>query len=80
MKTYAIDSVLLAKMATINLSVDTLRVRLANGTVDFNRSQAQKEPCREYLIKFDHSGKQLEAYVKVCVADSTATLLYLEGM
>ncbi len=80
MKNYSIDSVLLAKMDKINLPVDSLRVRLANGNVDFDRSQAQKEPCHEYLIGFDHAGKHLEAYVSVCVADSTATLLYLEGM
>lgn len=80
MKTIAIDSTLMEKMNTINLSPDTLRTRLANGRVDFGRSQAQKEPCHEYLIEFDHSGKALQAYVKVCLADSTATLLYLEGM
>lgn len=80
MKTIAIDSSLMEKMNAINLSPDTLRTRLANGKVDFGRSQAQKEPCHEYLIEFDHSGKPLQAYVKVCLADSTATLLYLEGM
>lgn len=78
-KTLEIDSVLLAKMNTIQLSPDTLRSRLARGKVDFGRSQAQKEPCREYLIQFDHSGKNLEAYVQVCLKDSTAKLLYLEG-
>jgi hypothetical protein len=80
MKTIVIDSALLAKMNSVNLSADTLRTRLANGKVDFSRSQAQKEPCREYLIEFDHTGKTLQAYVQVCVADSTATLLRLEGM
>jgi hypothetical protein len=79
-KTLKIDSTLLAKMNTIELSPDTLRTRLAKGDVDFGRSQAQKEPCHEYLIGFDHSGKHLEAYLSVCIADSTATLLYLEGM
>lgn len=79
-KTLHIDSTLLAKMNAVQLSPDTLRTRLAHGNVDFSRSQAQKEPCHEYLIAFDHSGKKLEAYLSVCVADSTATLLYLEGM
>lgn len=80
MKTIVIDSTLRAKMISINLNPDSLRTRLANGKVDFGRSQAQKEPCHEYLIEFDHTGKTLQAYVKVCVADSTATLLQLEGM
>lgn len=79
-KTFEIDSTLTAEMNAANLSVDTLRARLATGDVDFDRSQAQKEPCKEYLIEFNHAGKQLEAYVKVCIADSTATLLYLEGL
>jgi hypothetical protein len=80
MKNIVIDSTMQAKMNSINLSPDSLRTRLANGKVDFSRSQAQKEPCHEYLIEFDHTGKTLQAYVKVCLADSTATLLYLEGM
>ncbi len=80
MKTIEIDSTLLVKMKSVNLTPDTLRTRLANGKVDFGRSQAQKEPCHEYLIEFDHAAKTLQAYVKVCVADSTATLLKLEGI
>ncbi len=79
-KTLKIDSTLLTKMNTVQMNADTLRKRLANGKVDFGRSQAQKEPCHEYLIEFDQSGKHLEAYISVCIADSTATLLYLEGM
>lgn len=79
-KVLKIDSALLARMNTVQLSADTLRKRIANGKVDFGRSQAQKEPCHEYLIGFDHSGKHLEAYISVCIADSTATLLLLEGM
>lgn len=79
-KTFEVDSTLMAKMNSVNLPVDTLRSRLAHGDVDFGRSQAQKEPCHEYLIGFDHSGKHLEAYISVCIADSTATLLYLEGI
>lgn len=78
-KNFEIDTVILAKMKTNNLSADTLRARIARGNVDFNRSQAQKEPCREYLVRFDHAGKNLEAYVSVCSQDSTAKLLMLEG-
>jgi hypothetical protein len=80
MKSLEIDSVLLQKMASVQLTPDTLRKRLSNGKVDFGRSQAQKEPCHEYLIGFDQAGKHLEAYVSVCLSDSTATLLYLQGM
>lgn len=74
-----IDSVLLKDMNSIHLSPDTLRTKIATGEIDFSRSQAQKEPCREYLIEFDHSGKQLEAYIQLCLADSSAKLLYLKG-
>ncbi|HTF06073.1 MAG TPA: hypothetical protein VK826_18715 [Bacteroidia bacterium] len=79
-KTIEIDSTLGKKMLAINLPADTLRARISRGDVDFSRSQAQKEPCHEYLVKFDHAGKHLEAYVAVCAYDSTAKLLYLEGM
>src|SRR5687768_7773083 len=79
-KTLQIDSVVLNKMNAANLGTDTLRARLANGRVDFDRSQAQKEPCREYMVEFDHAGKHLEAYIQVCSRDSTAKVLYLEGL
>ena len=79
MKELQIDSALMAKMNTINLSKDSLKSKMAKGEIDFSRSQAQKEPCHEYLIGFDHSGKHLEAYLQLCLADSTAKLLYLEG-
>lgn len=78
-KSLDIDSALLNKMNTIQLSPDTLRARIAHGHIDFGRSQAQKEPCREYLVEFDHSGKQLDAYIQLCLKDSTAKLLFLEG-
>lgn len=77
-KTLEMDSVVLNKMRAINLNTDTLRARLAEGRVDFDRSQAQKEPCREYMVEFDHSGKQLEAYIQVCTRDSIAKVLFLE--
>lgn len=79
MKELEIDSVILVKMDSAQLTVDTLKARMARGEIDFGRSQAQKEPCHEYLIGFDHSGKHLEAYLQLCLADSTAKLLYLEG-
>lgn len=78
-KNLEIDSVLLKDMNSIQLSPDTLRSKIARGEIDFDRSQAQKEPCREYLVEFDHSGKQLEAYIQLCLADSSAKLLYLKG-
>lgn len=78
-KNLEIDSVLLKDMNSIQLSPDTLRSKIASGEIDFSRSQAQKEPCREYLIGFDHSGKKLEAYIQLCLADSSAKLLYLKG-
>ena len=74
-----IDSTLLARMQQVELSSDSLRTKLAGGKVDFDRSQAQKEPCREYLVKFSNKGKNLEAYIQLCLADSSAKLLYLEG-
>lgn len=79
MKKLQIDSNLLRKMDSMKLPVDSLRTGIARGHVDFSRSQAQKEPCREYLIEFDHSGKQLDAYFQLCMADSTAKLLYLQS-
>lgn len=79
-KSLEIDSVLLSKMNAIQLSPDTLRARISHGNIDFSRSQAQKEPCREYLVEFDHSGKQLDAYIQLCLKDSSAKLLFLEGM
>lgn len=78
-KNLEIDSVLLKDMNSIQLSPDTLRSKIAKGEIDFSRSQTQKEPCREYLVEFDHSGKQLEAYIQLCLADSSAKLLYLKG-
>ncbi len=79
-KNFVVDTTLLAKLSSAQLSVDTLRARIAHGKVDFGRSQAQKEPCREYLVKFEHNGKNLEAYIALCPQDSTAKLLFLEGL
>lgn len=78
-KTLEIDTTIASKMKANNLSVDSLRAHIARGNVDFNRSQAQKEPCREYLVRFDFAGKNMEAYVSVCSQDSTARLVMLEG-
>lgn len=78
-KTLDADTSIMAKMKANNLSMDTLRQRIAHGKVDFNRSQAQKEPCREYLVSFNHQGKKVDAYLSVCTQDSAAHLLMLEG-
>lgn len=78
-KTFEIDTAISAKMLTYNLSVDTLRAQIARGKVDFSRSQAQKEPCHEYLVRFDYAGKDIEAYISVCSQDSTAKIVLLEG-
>lgn len=79
-KKISIDSVLGKKMQAAQLSHDSLKALIARGDIDFSRSNTQKEPCREYLIRFEHKGKPLEAFLSLCLKDTTASLLMLEGI
>jgi hypothetical protein len=79
-KSIQIDSALLNKMTAASIPQDSLKAWLSRGEIDFSRSNTQKEPCREYLIRFEYSGKPLEAFLSLCLKDTTAQLLMLDGI
>ena len=79
-KTISVDTVLAKRMKAAQLSPDSLKALISRGEIDFSRSNTQKEPCREYLIRFDHHGKPVEAFLSLCLKDTTASLLMLEGI
>lgn len=79
-KSIQVDSVLSKRMSDAKLLKDSLKAILSRGEIDFSRSNTQKEPCREYLIRFEHAGKPAEAFLSLCLADTTAQLLMLEGI
>ncbi|WP_027382682.1 DUF4258 domain-containing protein [Epilithonimonas caeni] len=39
---------------------------ITNGTIDFDRSQAQKQPCPDYLLVYPKNNPQYEIYYSKC--------------
>lgn len=39
---------------------------IAKGTIDFNRSNAQKNPCPEYLLSYPKNNPKIEIYYQKC--------------
>ncbi|MBI3512207.1 MAG: DUF4258 domain-containing protein [Bacteroidetes bacterium] len=70
-----VDSSLLCKMKCEGFTMDDVKKSFADGKVDFDKSQAQKEPCHEYDVKLTIKGKAREIYFSTCVKDSTAKIL-----
>lgn len=71
------DSSLLCKIKCEGITLEDIRKSAVAGEVDFDKSQAQKEPCHEYDIKANVKGKALELYFSACMSDSSAKLLYV---
>jgi hypothetical protein len=69
------DSSLLCKLNCAGISLNDIRKAAASGTVDFGKSNAQKEPDHEYDITMTVKGKQLEFYISENMNDSTARIL-----
>lgn len=77
-KVFEMDSSLICKLNCEGISVAELRKTIGDsGIVDFDKSQAQKEPCHEYDIKANLKGKEMEFYFSACMNDSTAKLIYV---
>lgn len=72
------DSSLICKLNCEGITMEEIRKTIgATGEVNFDKSQAQKEPCHEYDIQATVKGKTLEFYFAACTEDSTAKLLYV---
>ena len=71
------DSSLICKLNCEGMTLEDVRKSAGAGEVDFDKSQAQKEPCHEYDIKVTIKGKPMEFYFAACMTDSTAKLLYV---
>ena len=74
------DSSLLCKLSCEGISVDDIRKAAPAGTVDFGKSNAQKEPAHEYDVTMTIKGKKLEFYIAENMNDSTAQILLVTPM
>ncbi|MGL4597127.1 MAG: hypothetical protein ACRCYO_06355 [Bacteroidia bacterium] len=79
-KSYNIDSTMQCKLNCANMPIDSIRKAFLTGSVDFGRSQTDKEPCHEYFVRLTVSGKPVDCYIAACTNDSTANLLRVDPM
>ncbi len=72
------DSSLKCVLSCNGIDQAKLREGLLTAEVNFDKSQPQKEPCREYLLTLTAAGKKLDGYFEACMTDSTARLLKVQ--
>ena len=48
---------------------------IKNATVDFDRSQAQKKPCQEYVLLYPEKNPQYEVHFQKCKDEATFNTL-----
>lgn len=78
-KVFQVDSSAACELRCNKQTLADLRAAIPQADVDLGKSQAQKEPCKEYYLKMKVGTQNLDAYFSACPRDSTVRLLHVYG-